>query len=149
MPKEAAVVRGFLGRKELIQIPAGMVWLAGDNPDNSTDSRYYGPVPIGLIQGKLICKFESPFPFLHPIPEDPYTRSLKDKERVKEEVFKKQQQDEEELTTIVERTIEIMDSNGNAQEIEIKRLEEEHSLPRQKGSKNDKSGMSGESSSSQ
>ena len=37
-------------------VPKGHVWLLGDNPDESIDSRHYGPVPIGLIQGKAICK---------------------------------------------------------------------------------------------
>lgn len=29
----------------------GHVWLAGDNPDNSKDSRNYGPVPQALVEG--------------------------------------------------------------------------------------------------
>ena len=37
-------------------IPPGHVWLAGDNSQNSTDSRTYGPVPIGLIKGKVTTK---------------------------------------------------------------------------------------------
>lgn len=36
------------------QIPQGMVWLEGDNPFNSTDSRNYGPVPLALIKG-IVC----------------------------------------------------------------------------------------------
>jgi inner membrane protease subunit 1 len=38
------------------QVPKGHVWLSGDNSANSTDSRYYGSVPIGLIQGRLVCR---------------------------------------------------------------------------------------------
>ncbi|KAI8869205.1 LexA/Signal peptidase [Ramicandelaber brevisporus] len=34
-------------------VPKGHVWLAGDNMNSSTDSRTYGPVPIGLIRGKV------------------------------------------------------------------------------------------------
>lgn len=49
---------------DLVRIPLGHVWLAGDNPSNSTDSRSYGPVPIGLIQGRVILKFDSQFPFI-------------------------------------------------------------------------------------
>lgn len=37
-------------------IPSGHVWVEGDNPMDSMDSRYYGPIPIGLIYAKVICK---------------------------------------------------------------------------------------------
>lgn len=33
-------------------IPAGYVYVLGDNRENSQDSRYFGPVPIGNIIGK-------------------------------------------------------------------------------------------------
>lgn len=41
-------------------VPKGHVWLEGDNKNNSTDSRTYGPVPIGLLRGRAVCKV---FPF--------------------------------------------------------------------------------------
>ncbi|XP_011176106.2 mitochondrial inner membrane protease subunit 1 [Solenopsis invicta] len=37
-------------------IPYGHVWLEGDNRNNSTDSRMYGPVPQGLLRGRALCK---------------------------------------------------------------------------------------------
>lgn len=37
-------------------VPRGSVYLLGDSSDNSIDSRNYGPVPIGLIQGIVIYK---------------------------------------------------------------------------------------------
>ncbi|CAM9526924.1 unnamed protein product, partial [Phaeothamnion confervicola] len=37
----------------LHQVPPGHVWLEGDNPDNSTDSRSYGPVPLAMIRGRV------------------------------------------------------------------------------------------------
>ena len=48
---------------ETITIPRGHVWLAGDNASNSTDSRTYGPVPLGLLRGRafLKCSFDNPF----------------------------------------------------------------------------------------
>ncbi|XP_074129034.1 mitochondrial inner membrane protease subunit 1 isoform X2 [Sminthopsis crassicaudata] len=37
-------------------VPRGHVWLEGDNLQNSTDSRFYGPVPYGLIRGRICLK---------------------------------------------------------------------------------------------
>ena len=41
---------------ESITIPPGHVWLTGDNASNSTDSRTYGPVSLGLIKGRVFWK---------------------------------------------------------------------------------------------
>ena len=38
------------------QVPQGHVWLQGDNVHNSTDSRHYGPVPLALQRGRVVCK---------------------------------------------------------------------------------------------
>lgn len=40
----------------LAVIPNGHVWLEGDNPANSSDSRYYGPIPMALIQGRVLFR---------------------------------------------------------------------------------------------
>ncbi|KAL0129799.1 hypothetical protein PUN28_001804 [Cardiocondyla obscurior] len=37
-------------------VPYGHVWLEGDNRNNSTDSRVFGPIPQGLLQGRALCK---------------------------------------------------------------------------------------------
>ena len=37
-------------------MPKGHVWLLGDNRDHSMDSRSYGPVPCGLILGRVCYK---------------------------------------------------------------------------------------------
>jgi inner membrane protease subunit 1 len=36
----------------------GHVWLEGDNLQNSTDSRYYGPIPYGLVRGRIFFKVQ-------------------------------------------------------------------------------------------
>jgi len=40
-------------RKEHVFVPEGHVWLVGDNAAMSRDSRVYGPVPVGLVRGKV------------------------------------------------------------------------------------------------
>lgn len=42
-------------RKYMI-VPKGKVWIEGDNLPRSKDSRHYGPVPLGLIQGRVIAR---------------------------------------------------------------------------------------------
>lgn len=37
-------------------VPEGHVWLEGDCPALSIDSRHYGPVPIEWLQGKLVAR---------------------------------------------------------------------------------------------
>jgi inner membrane protease subunit 1 len=40
----------------VLTVPDGHVWLEGDNPNNSADSRSYGPVPAALIQGRVLAR---------------------------------------------------------------------------------------------
>jgi nickel-type superoxide dismutase maturation protease len=35
----------------------GRVWLAGDNPAASDDSRLFGAVPTGVIEGRVIWRY--------------------------------------------------------------------------------------------
>lgn len=53
---------------EVITIPEGHVWLAGDNPSNSTDSRSYGPVSVGLLQGRVFTKVSQIFSGIPDLP---------------------------------------------------------------------------------
>ncbi|KAJ1867296.1 hypothetical protein LPJ78_001101 [Coemansia sp. RSA 989] len=39
-----------------VQIPRGHVWLQGDNYTNSTDSRVHGPVPLALLNGRVLAR---------------------------------------------------------------------------------------------
>ncbi|NXC18973.1 IMP1L protease, partial [Corythaeola cristata] len=45
-----------LVNNRVLSVPKGHVWLEGDNLRNSTDSRCYGPVPYGLIRGRICFK---------------------------------------------------------------------------------------------
>jgi inner membrane protease subunit 1 len=47
-----------------ITVPQGHVWTQGDNYDFSNDSRSYGPLPIGLIKGRIFAKVYWPFTLL-------------------------------------------------------------------------------------
>ncbi|KAL6063432.1 Mitochondrial inner membrane protease subunit 2 [Balamuthia mandrillaris] len=38
---------------EELLLPAGHVWVEGDFPPQSTDSRTFGPLPMGLITGRI------------------------------------------------------------------------------------------------
>ena len=37
-----------------IQVPKNHVWLEGDNPMHSTDSRHYGPIPESALRGRIV-----------------------------------------------------------------------------------------------
>ncbi|RKP35102.1 peptidase S24/S26A/S26B/S26C, partial [Dimargaris cristalligena] len=36
-----------------IEVPPGHIWIQGDNMGYSIDSRLYGPLPMGLLFGKV------------------------------------------------------------------------------------------------
>jgi len=40
----------------LKHVPKGHVWIEGDNSPNSTDSRMYGPIPVGLVRGRAVLR---------------------------------------------------------------------------------------------
>jgi hypothetical protein len=44
------------GGERMVQVPRGHCWLAGDNVGFSRDSRHYGPVPLGLVMGKVVWR---------------------------------------------------------------------------------------------
>ena len=58
--KRVAALPGQRARVGGDVVPKGKVWLEGDNKLNSTDSRDYGPVPLGLIEGRVICRVWPP-----------------------------------------------------------------------------------------
>jgi len=65
--------KGKNGPPVEVIVPRGHVWIEGDNPKNSTDSRYYGPVPQALIRGRVLFKIWPIWEF-GPIPSAPPRR---------------------------------------------------------------------------
>jgi signal peptidase I len=60
-PPSGEAVPFDAGRWRLEGRPAqGAVWLLGDNPDISSDSRTFGPVPLGRIRGRLVWRYWPP-----------------------------------------------------------------------------------------
>lgn len=47
-------------KQEKIVVPRGHVWIEGDNSKNSADSRYYGPIPQGLIKSRAVFRVWPP-----------------------------------------------------------------------------------------
>ncbi|KAJ6968880.1 mitochondrial inner membrane protease subunit 2 [Populus alba x Populus x berolinensis] len=39
-------------QNDVVKIPEGHCWVEGDNPASSMDSRSFGPIPLGLVQGR-------------------------------------------------------------------------------------------------
>jgi len=41
---------------EHIVVPKGHIWISGDNLTASRDSRFYGPVPVALVKGRIVAR---------------------------------------------------------------------------------------------
>lgn len=50
-------------RSHTVVVPKGHVWIQGDNIYSSHDSRNFGPIPYGLIQGKVFLRVWPPSGF--------------------------------------------------------------------------------------
>ncbi|XP_038882983.1 mitochondrial inner membrane protease subunit 1-like [Benincasa hispida] len=48
---------------ETVVVPKGHVWIEGDNIYDSNDSRHFGAVPYGLLQGKIFWRIWPPKSF--------------------------------------------------------------------------------------
>jgi inner membrane protease subunit 1 len=68
MAGDAVRVSDFWQTHTYVTVPKGHVWLQGDNMSCSNDSRHYGPVPLGLIHGRV---FHALFPW------NPISRTLR------------------------------------------------------------------------
>jgi inner membrane protease subunit 1 len=57
MPGDFVQVQdGEVGGARMVKVPRGHCWLGGDNQAFSRDSRLYGPVPLGLVTGKVVWR---------------------------------------------------------------------------------------------
>ncbi|KAL2865191.1 putative mitochondrial inner membrane protease subunit 1 [Aspergillus lucknowensis] len=74
--RDDALENGAGGRGEMIRVPEGHVYVVGDNLPWSRDSRTFGPIPMGLINGKIVARVRLPFDVqwvgntLKPVEED-------------------------------------------------------------------------------
>ena len=50
------VVNNHAPHNNEVVVPRGHVWLEGDNSQCSVDSRYFGPIPMALLQGKVFLQ---------------------------------------------------------------------------------------------
>lgn len=46
--------------KRVSRLGAGLVWLRGDNPTASTDSRDFGPLPRSAVAGRVVYRYAPP-----------------------------------------------------------------------------------------
>lgn len=49
---------GYWSEVDHVIVPAGHVWVSGDNALNSRDSREFGPIPMGLVRGKVFARVQ-------------------------------------------------------------------------------------------
>lgn len=50
--EEVPGVAGVWGQR----VPRGSVWVEGDNTARSLDSKTFGPLPLGLVKGRVVWK---------------------------------------------------------------------------------------------
>ncbi|XP_067935595.1 uncharacterized protein [Watersipora subatra] len=61
MPDSTEPINRYLHYADHIRVPSGHVWVAGDNTGCSRDSRYFGPVPVAVVQGKVLYQLTPEF----------------------------------------------------------------------------------------
>ncbi|KAK6533552.1 IMP1 inner mitochondrial membrane peptidase-like [Orbilia ellipsospora] len=75
MPGDYVVVDPMAtGRGEetmMVRVPEGHCWIAGDNLSHSIDSRFHGPIPLGLVMGRVLAQYSGGWRWFT---GDPFTR---------------------------------------------------------------------------
>lgn len=56
LPKQDKKKIKLTKKKPNFQVPEGHCWIVGDNLPASRDSRSFGPLPLALVQGKVVAK---------------------------------------------------------------------------------------------
>ncbi|KNC46601.1 inner membrane protease subunit 2 [Thecamonas trahens ATCC 50062] len=51
LPGDVVATRSY--KRRYVRVPKGHCWLEGDNPLASQDSNMFGPVPLGLVTGRV------------------------------------------------------------------------------------------------
>lgn len=54
MPPSASNYIGINCLEALVSVPSGYVWVESDEPHRGYDSTHFGPIPMGLIQGRVV-----------------------------------------------------------------------------------------------
>ena len=54
--------RGMRYEEATMKVPPNHVWVEGDNPLESTDSRHYGPLPLSALRGRIVLRL---WPMMH------------------------------------------------------------------------------------
>lgn len=55
MPGDYLCIDPLKDANSIVRVPEGHVWVTGDNMSQSIDSRSYGPLPMGLIRGRVFA----------------------------------------------------------------------------------------------
>jgi phage repressor protein C with HTH and peptisase S24 domain len=42
--------------KRIVKLASGQVWIEGDNPEGSTDSRQFGALPVASLRARIMKK---------------------------------------------------------------------------------------------
>lgn len=59
-PDGIPIVKRVTTAPPAAEVPVGSVWIRGDNPIDSTDSRQFGAIPRQQVRGRVVLRFWPP-----------------------------------------------------------------------------------------